>query len=563
MAKTKDQRRTSVSSDELVLYRQLRRRYRVLDDDEFGCLFDACHNASDEQVRRHARTLIAYSNIGLVISIARRFVGQGVSLAELVDEGLMSVYIDSIDHFKPERGCKFSTYATCWIHKTIRRLVDTAGTFTPMRLPVHVVDDRRRIGTARGAFRESHGREPSFDELVGAVQGLRSKTARGMKPTRLTKILANEPGASISLSATLDADGGRTLLDRLGRGDGASSTAAIEALDEMSVHLPRLKNAIESLEGIWPDVIGLYYGWFGDPPTDLTRIGKRYGFSRQWMSQVQHKALKIIGRQLGKAPEEVHALLTIAGDATTGPLLDDRRSPPDETVSSPESGEGERSLEEDFAILCQHATNWRERGEVIVFAPVSTLVARERASTLAGARRCVATVVSKGWAEWVGGGMDAVKLRRLDKLPAPKDDGRSSKRMLRLKRHTLVSERTPCRKPTVADVYRFLDGRAIECGDRWVVRPAVTLLCVRYKLEPQAAVRFLVELYERGAVASSDEWKSIVLTKKGLPKRTDSAVLARHPDDGRLHASAVFGTRAHATWPLELNATRLEHSAET
>jgi RNA polymerase sigma factor (sigma-70 family) len=554
MGRMTDDRHASFSSDDLALFRQTQRHYRLLDDDEFGCLFDACHHAPDEQARIHARTLIAYSNVGLVISVARRFAGRGVPLADLVHEGLISVYIDCIDNFKPELGYRFSTYATCWIHQAVTRLIDNTGTSTAMRLPVHAMDELRLVNKAQSAFRKSHSDEPGFAELLDAIHGLDGKTAKGMKPKRLKQLLENEPGVSISLDAPIGRDdSGRTLLERLGYAESASCAAVFDAVDELRLHVDGLRMAIDSLKDIWRAIIAMRYGWFGDPAMNHRCIGERFGLSRERIRQIVAEALSVIGRKLQKKPEEVDGLLTIIAEMSNEPLLVDRSSALAlEPQAFSDAGGDDRLLEEHFAILSEHAKDWRERGEFIVFAPVPTLLARQRFSTLERAKQCVRALVTKGWAEWVSG-MDAVRLRRLDKLPKPKQKGRSNKRLLWLKRHALKGKRTPFRMPGPEEVLGFLNERAIACGDKRVARPAVTLLCVQFRLNPQTAVRLLNDLQERGAMVSPDEFKSVVMLEKRLPGRSDcaagtrdrcSALHARRCCDGggrHLDAGAAVG----------------------
>jgi hypothetical protein len=392
-----------------------------------------------------------------------------------------------------------------------------------MRLPVHAVDELRLVGKARRAFRQAHGHEPGFDELLSAIHGLGGKTALRIKPKRLKVLLKSEPGLSVSLDAPVGRDeGGQTLLESLGEADRASDVAVFDALDELRLNANRLRIAVDSLNDRWRRIVALRYGWFGDPAMSLRLIGQRCGLSRERIRQIATEALVIIGRTLQKKPREIHELLTVIGEIWNEPLLADRpnASAPEPGAFSCAGGDGP-VLEDHFAILSEHAKDWRERGDFIVFAPVPTLLARERFSTLHGAKQCVEALVAKGWAEWVGG-TDAVKLRRHDKLPMPKGTGRSNKTLLWLTRHALAGKRVPVRTPTPAEALRFLDERAIACGNKRVARPATTLLCVQFRLDPQAAVRILDGLREHGAIASSDDYKSVIMLKKRLPTASRS-----------------------------------------
>jgi RNA polymerase sigma factor (sigma-70 family) len=519
------ERLASVSSDELALFRQVRQRYKILDDDELAYLFDACRRAPDEQTRIHARTMIAYSNVGLVINIARRHANRGVPLADLVHEGLITVYVDAIDNFQPELGYRFSTYATCWIEKAICRIIDYSGTFSALRVPVHAVEELRIVKKARSAFRQTSGHEPGFDELLQTVHGLDSKAARRITPKRLKELLAKDPGVSVSLDAPARSDeGGRAFVECLGRVQEASDAAIVEALDETLVHLDGLSKAIDSLKDAWRGIIAMRYGWFGDPAMTLGCIGEKYGLSRERIRQIVTDVLEAIGRKLRKRPDEVHDLLTLIAELSGEPLLADRSSVPVPDALAPRDGgtEDDRSLWDQFATLSEHAKDWRERGDFVVFAPEATLLARKCFATAAGAKACVAAVVDKGWAEWVAG-TDALRLCRCDALPESMTVTRRKKTRARPWRDSFGVQRAPTRMPSLADVLGFLRERALENGESRVVRPALVLVCVRFRLEPQTAARLLAELQRRGALLSSDAWRAVVVIDHGAEKRSGSA----------------------------------------
>ena len=155
---------------------------------------------------------------------------------------------------------------------------------------------------------------------------------------------------------------------------------------------------------------------------------------------------------------------------------------------------------------------------------MATLLARQRFSTLEEARACVAAVVAEGWADWVDG-TDAVKLRRLDKLPESEGCRRPKSGIFLLKRQPFEAKPTRRRMPSAEQVLRFLRDRSVRCGGQRIARPAVALMCVQFRLEPNVAVRLLDELERRKAVTSSDGWRSAVILKERLPRRSGWAQL--------------------------------------
>jgi RNA polymerase primary sigma factor len=218
-----------------------------------------------------AKSRLVTGNLRLVVLFARKYLGRGVALLDLVQEGNLGL-IRAADKFDHRRGFRFSTYAAWWIKQSLQRaLLDRT-----VRLPVHVADDRRRIAKLRSAFMAQHEREPNVDEIAAL-----SSLAR----ERIENILSL-PAQPSSLDIPVGEDGDARLVDLVpSGGPSPDQTAASHALgSQMSELLARLEDRERQ-------ILRLRFGLDHAREHTLEEVGKLLHLTRERIRQIEQAAL--------------------------------------------------------------------------------------------------------------------------------------------------------------------------------------------------------------------------------------------------------------------------------
>jgi len=223
---------------------------------------------------QEARRRLIEGNLRLVVSVAKRYMGQGLSLMDLIQEGNLGL-MRTVNKFDYRKGYKFSTYATWWIRQSITRAIANQG--RTIRVPAHMLESIKHLLSTSHSLTQEYGREPTREELAAQMEA---------SPDKIIQI-AKAAWQPVSLDAPILEDGSSNISDFI------EDKTAAQPIDVATNRLlkEQLDDILASLSDRERRVIEMRFGLVDGRRYTLDEVGQEFGITRERARQIENKAL--------------------------------------------------------------------------------------------------------------------------------------------------------------------------------------------------------------------------------------------------------------------------------